>query len=85
MKDNQLLTKKRFSEEEVEKMIYSATIRLSDSFEVKIRELTQKRTVTEKEVADLIVTNWDTGHILYSSTVVKICNWLKELGIEVQA
>ena len=48
----QLLSKKRFTEEEVEKMIYSATIRLSDAFEVKIRELAQKPTVMREWVGE---------------------------------
>ena len=48
----EILSKKRFTKEEVEKMIYSATIRLSDAFEVKIRELAQKPTVTREWVGE---------------------------------
>jgi len=76
----QLLSKKRFTEEEVEKMIYSATIRLSDAFGVKIRELTQKQVVTGEWVRNRV---HNMGTRSASHTIGTFVSMLEELGIEV--
>ena len=50
---------------------------------VGVELLTQKRTVTEKEIRGLIVTNWDSGQFEWDDTIENIHEMLKELGIEV--